>query len=220
MIAALILADGRFPAGGHAHSGGMEAAVAAGKVADFAGVEAYLIGRLHTAGLTAAALSAASCSGNHPWEQLDVEADARTPSPALRSASRRQGRQLMRAASALWPGTTLEGLAAAAPAEGPHHAVALGAAGAAAGLGTLDAARSACYQAVAGPAAAAIKLLGLDPLSIHVMLAGMAPQMEAVASAAAGYAKGPLERLPCAGTPLLDLHAERHACMELRLFAS
>ena len=28
----LLLADGRFPAGGHAHSSGLEAAVAAGRV--------------------------------------------------------------------------------------------------------------------------------------------------------------------------------------------
>ncbi|MDP9074601.1 MAG: urease accessory protein, partial [Actinomycetota bacterium] len=45
-IAALLLADGRFPGGGHAHSGGLEAAVADGSVADLAGLEAFLIGRL------------------------------------------------------------------------------------------------------------------------------------------------------------------------------
>ncbi|MEU5422925.1 urease accessory protein UreF, partial [Streptomyces sp. NPDC020667] len=32
--ALLVLADGRFPAGGHAHSGGAEAAVKAGRVRD------------------------------------------------------------------------------------------------------------------------------------------------------------------------------------------
>ncbi|MET7801807.1 urease accessory protein UreF, partial [Streptomyces decoyicus] len=30
--ALFVLADGRFPAGGHAHSGGAEAAVAAGRI--------------------------------------------------------------------------------------------------------------------------------------------------------------------------------------------
>ena len=40
----LVLADGRLPAGGHAHSGGLEAAVAAGRVHDLSTVESFLRG--------------------------------------------------------------------------------------------------------------------------------------------------------------------------------
>ncbi|RQX44658.1 urease accessory protein UreF, partial [Micromonospora chalcea] len=40
-----MLADGRFPAGAHAHSGGLEAAAAAGRVTDLATLEAFLAGR-------------------------------------------------------------------------------------------------------------------------------------------------------------------------------
>ncbi|TBL26634.1 urease accessory protein UreF, partial [Verrucosispora sp. SN26_14.1] len=47
----LLLADGRFPAGAHAHSSGLEAAVAAGRVTDLATLGEYLRGRLATAGL-------------------------------------------------------------------------------------------------------------------------------------------------------------------------
>ncbi|MGW4109089.1 urease accessory protein UreF, partial [Streptomyces sp. NPDC004976] len=61
--ALLVLADGRFPAGGHAHSGGMEAAVASGRVRDTASLEAFCRGRLHTAGLVAAGLAAAAADG-------------------------------------------------------------------------------------------------------------------------------------------------------------
>ncbi|MFV2120289.1 urease accessory protein UreF, partial [Streptomyces sp. Act-28] len=57
--ALLVLADGRFPAGGHAHSGGVEPAVRAGRVQDAADLERFCRGRLHTTGLTAAALAAA-----------------------------------------------------------------------------------------------------------------------------------------------------------------
>src|SRR5580692_12662158 len=60
-VAALLLSDSRFPAGGHAHSGGVEAAVTAGTVSDLASLEAFLRGRLRTAGLVAAALAAAAC---------------------------------------------------------------------------------------------------------------------------------------------------------------
>ncbi|WP_433457733.1 hypothetical protein [Micromonospora sp. CA-248212] len=56
----LLLADGRFPAGAHAHSGGLEAAVAAGRVTDLASLEAFLVGRLATAGLVGAAFAAAA----------------------------------------------------------------------------------------------------------------------------------------------------------------
>ncbi|MFD6973886.1 urease accessory protein UreF, partial [Streptomyces sp. NPDC059949] len=48
--ALLVLADGRFPAGGHAHSGGAEAACKAGRIHDAATLEDFCRGRLHTAG--------------------------------------------------------------------------------------------------------------------------------------------------------------------------
>lgn len=76
--ALLVLADGRFPAGGHAHSGGAEAAVAAGRVRDAEGLAAFCRGRLHTTGLTSAALAAAAAGGQDPLA-LDEAADARTP---------------------------------------------------------------------------------------------------------------------------------------------
>src|SRR5271163_4592270 len=61
-VAALLLSDSRFPAGGHAHSGGVEPAVTAGSVSDLASLEAFLRGRLRTAGLVAAGLAAAACA--------------------------------------------------------------------------------------------------------------------------------------------------------------
>ncbi len=61
-VAALLLSDSRFPAGGHAHSGGVEPAVTAGTVSDLASLEAFLRGRLRTAGLVAAGLAAAACA--------------------------------------------------------------------------------------------------------------------------------------------------------------
>ena len=64
-VAALLLSDSRFPAGGHAHSGGVEPAVTAGTVSDLASLEAFLRGRLRTAGLVAAGLAAAAC-GTRP----------------------------------------------------------------------------------------------------------------------------------------------------------
>ncbi len=107
----LLLADGRFPAGGHAHSGGLEAAVAAGRVTGVADLAGFLRGRLATAGQVSAAFAAAThlatsyavvdthrpgrpgkletgtalagAPGSGGVAVLDAELDARTISPAL-----------------------------------------------------------------------------------------------------------------------------------------
>ncbi|WP_314616714.1 urease accessory protein UreF [Streptomyces stackebrandtii] len=216
--ALLVLADGRFPAGGHAHSGGAEAAVKAGRIKDAAGLEAFCRGRLHTTGLTSAGLAAAAARGLDPYE-LDAAADARTPSPALRAAARRLGRQLMRAARSAWPSPELDALAAAFP-RGAHQPVVLGTTARAAGLGPEDAAHCVAYETVGGPATAAVRLLSLDPYQATAVLARLAPDMDRVAARAAAAARQGVDALPAASAPLLDLTAEQHATWPVRLFAS
>jgi urease accessory protein len=271
-VASLVLGDSRFPAGGHAYSGGVEPAVTAGLVDGLATLEAFLRGRLRTAGLVAASLAATACAAclagqagtgaagesaapvldDGFWELLDAEADARTPAPAQRDASRRQGRALLRAARVAWPDAPWPaGLAAAAAAlagsaagrragasgdaggtggtgaaararhrGGPHHAVVLGAAAAAAGCTPGEAARIAAYQAVAGPVSAAVRLLALDPMRATGVLAALAGDIETIAEQGAAFACGPLDELPCPSAPALDLLAETHTGAEVRLFES
>ncbi|WP_030200186.1 urease accessory protein UreF [Streptomyces sp. NRRL S-87] len=221
--ALLVLADGRFPAGGHAHSGGAEAAVKAGRITDAASLQEFCRGRLHTAGLVAAALAAAAAAGHDPAD-LDAAADARTPAPALRTAARRLGRQLTRAARSVWPGDPgLAALSAAFP-RGAHQPVVLGLAARAAGLGPLDAAHVAAYESVGGPTTATVRLLGLDPFEATAVLARLAPELDAVAErAAAAAARARTEgtgALPSAASPLLEIGAQAHAAWPVRLFAS
>ena len=275
-VGGLLLSDSRFPAGGHAHSGGVEPAVTAGTVTDMASLEVFLRGRLGTAGLVAAGLAAAACAraaaarpadaiahadtithadaarpadaadavgrGGFPrvgeavgggggkqrsvpsdgcdfWGELDAEADARTPAPAQRAASRRQGRALLRAARVAWPEAG-RGAANWPPQRTPHHAIVLGAAAAAAGCSPADAARIAAYQAVAGPAGAAVRLLALDPMRASAILARLADDIERTAERAAARAAGPLDELPSPSAPALDLLAEAHIRAEARLFDS
>ncbi|MEV6955238.1 urease accessory UreF family protein [Streptomyces sp. NPDC051183] len=222
LAALLVLADGRFPAGGHAHSGGAEAACKAGRIHDAATLEEFCRGRLHTAGLVAAGLAAAAALGLDPAD-LDAAAEARTPVPALRTAARRLGRQLLRAARATWPAAELDALAVAFP-RGAHQPVVLGVTARAAGLGPHAAAQVAAYESVSGPATATVRLLGLDPFEASGVLARLAPDLDAVAEQAAAAAlrarTDGLEALPAASSPLLDVAAQIHADWPVRLFAS
>jgi urease accessory protein len=139
---------------------------------------------------------------------LDEEADARTPSPALRAASRQQGRGLVRVGRRAWPSADWDAL----PAQ-PHHPIALGVAAAAGGLRPRDAATAAAYLSISGPATAAQRLLAMDPLTVAALTARLSSDIDAVAESAAGG-------LPATTDPLLDLLAEVHAARKDRFFAS
>jgi urease accessory protein len=210
----LLLADGRFPAGGHAHSGGLEAAVARSRVRDLASLREFLSGRLATTGLVAAAFTAFACAHPSDVDSLEGALDARTPSKALRIVARKQGRSLWRAARAAWPLPALD------RPGGVSQPVALGVVAAAAGLSPLDAAAVMAHWTVTGPAGAAIRLLGLDPYEVNAAVAALGPACDETATRAAGYAGGPIDALPANAAPLLDISAEDHAAWEVRLFAS
>ena len=343
-VMALLLADSRFPGGGHVHSGGLEEAAARGLVRTETDLPAFLRNRLRTAGALAAVFAAAAAGPDPDWLLLDAELDARTPSEAQRSASRAQGRATARAARAMLTGdgsareggTVREGTvrvggaprdggavrvsgalregglepgAGALPgartvreshsfAEGapgfnatardrqfraappdpgdkrfgdgvrlgeggreevrqsegrrdeslqgggglgevrqgdgrrgvsrwgpvagllavvprPHHPVILGAL---VGVPS-DAALSAAYLSVSGPASASVRLLGLDPLRVNAIVASLAAEIAAVADV---VVCAPAD-LPAPGSPGLDVLAEehdRHHREEVRLFAS
>jgi urease accessory protein len=220
--ALLVLADGRFPAGGHAHSGGAEAAVRAGRLTGAGDLAEFCRGRLHTTGLVSAALAASAALGVDP-ARLDAAADARTPSPALRGAARKLGRQLMRAARATWPSAELDALARDFP-KGAHQPVVLGLAARAAGLGAADAAYCSAYESVSGPASATVRLLSLDPFDATGVLARLAAEVDRVVDRAVSAAREAVEEgpdtLPRASAPLLEILAEAHAGRPVRLFAS
>ncbi|WP_410665674.1 urease accessory protein UreF [Amycolatopsis sp. lyj-84] len=222
-LAALILADSRFPGGGHVHSGGLEEAVARKLITHERDLPGFLSGRLRTAGSLAAVFAAASAhaaarnvqSGH--WWRLDLELDARTPSLAQREASRAQGRGTARAGKAAWPSPVLSRLLKETPR--PHHPVIVGAL-----VGVpFDAAMAVAYLAISGPASAAVRLLGLDPFAVNAVVARLSAEVREVSLRAAEVAGGDPAELPAPGSPALDLFAEAHARHhkeEVRLFAS
>lgn len=221
-LSALILADSRFPGGGHVHSGGLEEVIARKLVTRVRDLPGFLSGRLRTAGSLAAVFAAASAhaaargvqSGH--WRRLDAELDARTPSAAQRESSRAQGRGTARAGKAAWPSPVLFQLLKETPR--PHHPVVLGAL-----VGVpLDAAMTVAYLAISGPASAAVRLLGLDPFAVNAVVASLSVEVRDVSRRAAEVAGDDPADLPAPGSPALDLFAEAHARHhkeEVRLFA-
>ncbi len=117
-VSALLLSDSRFPAGGHAHSGGVEPAVTAGIVIDLESLEAFLRGRLRTAGLAAAGLAAPPACASRAAPAPETPGMCLTPRrmPACRrrhSGGRRGGRAGRCCAQPGWPGRMTAALAGA-----------------------------------------------------------------------------------------------------------
>jgi len=219
---ALLLADSRFPAGGYAHSLGLEQAVAEGLGAD--GVARFIAARLRLVAGSDAALSVAArraaAGGGDPraLAGLDDEHGARCPSPVLRDVARRLGAQLLRSAATAWPADRAIACYRAASQATPRP-VALGVVGAAGGLDDDAVAAIALYDDAATVASAALKLLGLDPAITARWLAQLAPAIAATAGALAADAR-PLAAQPPPAGPGLELAAARHAARTERLFVS
>jgi urease accessory protein len=228
LLASMLLADGRFPAGGHVHSVGIEAAIGDGRVVDEASLEAFVVGRLQTVGLTEATLAAATLkrlAACHPtlhvvlFERLDAEAESRIVVPSLRDASRKQGRQLCRVGGRCWPSPLFVELAEVAP-DGAHFPVAFGVTAAAAGLDVPDVAALIVHHAVTTPAQAAVRLLGLDPFAVAALTVRVGEVASDVMARAVDLAVAPLAELPAESAPILDIAAALHAASPSRLFAT
>jgi urease accessory protein len=202
----LLLADGRFPGGGYAHSGGLEAAVTDGGVHNAASLRVFAQGKLTTTGLLDGWFAAAACRGGDlAW--LHAEYEARVVVPSLRNASMQLARGLRRVTATLWllpPPTPCE-----------QYPVLLGAVAERAGLGAAEAAHLAVHGVLLGVLTAAPKLFAIDMAETIAIAAELAPLADAVAQEATA-ANNP----PAVGAPLQDLRAQQHASREVRLFAS
>ena len=228
-VSVLLLADSRLPAGGHGHSGGVEALVDRGLLSTETDLAPFLSGRVRTG---------AACRRPRPrrparwprtpgadpdWDRWDAAVSARMPSAATREASRAQGAALLRTAALAWPSPALTRCAALPRS---HHPLVLGAAAAAAGADPAAAAALAVHHLVGGACTAAVRLLGLDPLRV----AARRGRGRAGGRAARGRRpprwpprRWPPTTRPCCptdGSPLTDVLAELHHRSEATLFAS
>jgi urease accessory protein len=220
-LSLLLLTDGRFPAGGYAHSGGLEPALADGL--QTSELPRFLADRLAAISypeclLMLAAARAARDADLPALALLDLEADARCPSPPLRTASRRLGAGLLRTASALWPDAAIIGGYRAASTRTPRP-VAFGVVGAATGLDDSECASAYLYDEAMTIASAAVRLIPVDSSEALHHVTDAAPAIAALVEDAVSV-RLPARELPSPFAPLHELRSLAHARREGRLFAS
>jgi len=211
----MLLADARLPVAGHTQSGGLEPALRDG----LTDVPGYLRTRLST--VTRVEAGTAVVALHHlrhglPLAGVETAWEARTPSAALRRTSRTQARALLRLAVRLWEKdpavATVAGLAS------PPRPLALGAVAAAGPVSPRSLARLVGYDDVQTVAAAALKLMPLDPAEVTGWVLDALGAVEALADAVAQLTEP--AGIPATGAPVIEAWAEAHARTTRRLFSA
>lgn len=209
----MLLADARLPVAGHTQSGTVEAALAHGLTAH--DVPAYLRTRLRSVTLVEAGTAVVArhrALVGSGLAEVDEAWAARTPSSALRRASRGQGRALRRLAGRLWS----DGLGPLQDLNEPSRAVVLGAVAAHLGLGPGSLARLVGYDDVQTICAAVLKLAPLDPAVATGWVVEALPEIAALAAEVADLTVP--DHVPAVGCPQIEAWAEAHAVSTRRLF--
>lgn len=209
----LLLADGRFPDGAHAHSHGLEAAVGAGRVRDPGSLADYVVCRLWTTGRTDAAAARLAAAGVDP-DALDAAWCVRTPSAVSRATARSLGRSLARTAARIVPDHPV----ALSDRRPPVQPVALGMVAAAIGCDPDEAAMASTHGTAATFSAAGLRLLSLDPFDVTAMLHDLRATVDEVARSTVGVVDA--RDLPHASTTLAEVDVEHQSVLPGRLFRS
>jgi urease accessory protein len=220
---ALLLADARLPSGGHAHSSGLEPALIGGMspsaVADFLALRARTTA-LVDAGTAVAAMHAV-LDGVGPdgtglagsgLAAVEMAWSARTPSRAMRAASRDLGRGLLRLARRIWPAA--HGMEALADA--PPRPLVLGVIAAEVGIGSEELVRLSVYDDLASGVAALLKLDPRDPADGVALLLDACSSIEPLVASIAGIWSP--DDIPALSAPQAEAWAEQHAVTQRRLF--
>jgi urease accessory protein len=210
----LQLSDSLFPIGAYAHSDGLEAAAADGRIASADDLREWIavclgetIGRLEGPAVWQA--WRAACDGDAPaLHALDEELTALRPSSAARASSRAMGHRLLTTWSALRSDARLAAIPR--PVALP---IAFAAAAACAGVERRAAVEAYAYTRLAATVSAAMRLLPIGQIEALALLARALERVPAAADRIAAGG-GALESF----TPALDIAAMTQQYLPSRLF--
>jgi urease accessory protein len=220
LVSLLRFADGLFPAGGYAHSLGLETYAQRGAITDAAGAERYLRAYLESSAgpcdavAAVGALNAADRGDLAAILDFDRALDAMKPALELREASRQMGRQAMRVAAATVRARIVEDFErAATPC---HHAIVFGLIGGVCEWTPASTATAYLYATAAQLVGAALRLLPVGQLDGQRILARAEPLITRLA---AGAAERSFEEI-WSFAPGIEIAAMQHAGLDARLFRS
>lgn len=212
------LCDSAFPAGGFAHSSGLEAAWQLGFVAPGPSLDAYLGAQLRQTSrllmpFVVASHRAPDCLGEH-----DRLCDALLSNHVARRASIAQGQAFLMAASRAFASEEMSALARRVKEQrlSRHFAPVFGACGGRLGLNELDAVRLFLFISLRGLVSAAVRLGIVGPLEGQAVQWRLTSQAESWLPACADAGVEDATQT----APLLDLLQGAHDRLYSRLFQS
>lgn len=214
----LQLADAAFPAGGFAHSAGLEALFQQGEVRDTARFREVLSEALWQVGHASIPFVSAAYANPDSIVDLDARYGALVVGHVVTRASRTQGRALLDTACKIFPSPSLDALSSLAKSKriSPHLPPVFGVLARAVGLDVGDARRVFLYQSARGFLSAAVRLGMLGPHESQAIQASSTGLLDSIDSGCAALAIDDARQT----APLLDLFANTHDRLYSRLFLS
>jgi urease accessory protein len=212
------LADSGFPAGGFAHSNGLEAAMQHGHAVDGASVRTFARHAILLAGRSVLPLVTAAHRAPERLAELDQLSDAFLSNPIANRASRAQGRALLSSCGRTFPSPPIAAIAAAVDHGrlAAHHAPLFGAIMKALGIELPDAQRLSLYLAGRGVTAAAVRLGLIGAYEAQQLQTSLSEPIERAVERFGHLA--PLDIAQC--SPLIELFQSTHDRLYSRLFQS
>lgn len=212
----LQLADSSFPAGGFAHSGGLEAAAQQGEVSGAAELVAFACQALYQAGHAALPLVNSAYAFPERLAEWDARCHVFLSNHVSNRASRNQGRAFLSACEKSFPSAGVLELSERARAQklGCHYAPLFGSLARALELSRREAQELFLFLTLRGTLSAAVRLGIVGPFQAQQMQRELTSMLEAVLARC-----GDLKAHDLAQTaPRIDLIQSTHDRLYSRLF--
>ena len=212
------LIDSGFPAGGFAHSGGLEASVHHGLVSDAPGVAAFAGQALAQAGRSALPWMAAVHDDLSALSEIDRQADLFLNNPVANRTSRAQGRALLTSIARSFPSPAVSALESVIK-DGQlrcHYAPVFGAVFRTLGVDKAETGRALLFTTVRTITSSAVRLGLLGGFEAQEVQARLAPAIEATLERCVTISPADVAQT----APLIDLCQVTHDRLYSRLFQS